>query len=341
MPSIAKTYYLSGRVTPIDIKENSGNNLIDYQVMIQLTSSWDGWRYVRSDASDIYFTDSGGNPLYFWIEAWDYANKNAIIWVKVPLIPANGVARIYLYYGGANPYSSYRSADKTFIFFDDFLGSSLDTSKWQVVWNDGYATVTISNSVLSIYDNSGHSAWYAYAIQGKTSFGINKALEAKVRYVYGGTYPNSRRFLAMKNSGDTYIVDALDGRATVTPDHVAQYYQRSTWTSNYTEVGLINRKAGSSTTVKDNNAQNWNTWLRTRLTWTPSITRYIENNSQRFSNTGTIPTINQAVQILLSRGANDGTAGLEVDWVAVRNYVEPEPSVTINPSSPPRDLDLV
>jgi len=46
LPTLAQAYYLLGRITPIDIKENSGNNLIDYQVMIQLTSSWDGWRYV-------------------------------------------------------------------------------------------------------------------------------------------------------------------------------------------------------------------------------------------------------------------------------------------------------
>jgi len=106
-------------VYAIDIKENAGVNLTDYQVKIVLENiGFTDWANLTADS--IYFLDSAGNPLYFWIERLDTANKRSTIWVKIPSIPANSIVRIYMYYGGSNPYSSYNDPYKTFLFFEDF-----------------------------------------------------------------------------------------------------------------------------------------------------------------------------------------------------------------------------
>ena len=85
MPTLAKVYYLTaGYKTPIDITEQAGQDLSDYQVKIVLDSSWDGWDKVSPTGSDIFFLDEYGNPLYFWIEKFDKTNYLAILWVKLP-----------------------------------------------------------------------------------------------------------------------------------------------------------------------------------------------------------------------------------------------------------------
>jgi len=106
--------------TPITITEQSGNDLSDYAVKIELDDTWDGWDTVI-DGSDIYFLDENGNPLYYWIEKFDKQNKHAIIWVKIPFLPANSSITIYMHYGATpNPYAEYNDPNQVFLFFDDF-----------------------------------------------------------------------------------------------------------------------------------------------------------------------------------------------------------------------------
>ena len=61
----------------------------------------------------------GTTLLDYWIESWDNLGDTAIVWVKVPSVPALGTATLYMYYG--NP-SANDAADgsATFAFYDDF-----------------------------------------------------------------------------------------------------------------------------------------------------------------------------------------------------------------------------
>ena len=103
----------------ITIIEQSGSDLADYQVCIDLDSTNFDFSKTQTNGEDIRFTDASGNLLPYWIEEWDSVNKRAKVWVKVPSIPANSETEIYMYYG--NPeVASASDADATFIFFDDF-----------------------------------------------------------------------------------------------------------------------------------------------------------------------------------------------------------------------------
>ena len=103
----------------IKITEQSGSDLTDYQVLIELNSTNFDFSHAQTNGEDIRFADTDGNLLSYWIEEWDSVNKKAKVWVKVPSIPANSSVEIWMYYG--NPRLEDASdGEATFEFFDDF-----------------------------------------------------------------------------------------------------------------------------------------------------------------------------------------------------------------------------
>ena len=118
---------------PITITNTLAQTLTDYQVRIELNSTNFDFAQAQPNGSDIRFTLSDGvTKIPYWIQEWDSVNQKAIIWVKVPQIPANGKTIIYMYYGNSEAVSE-SNGDSVFIFFDDFKGTELNTTKWKVV----------------------------------------------------------------------------------------------------------------------------------------------------------------------------------------------------------------
>jgi len=327
MPTLAQTYYIAyfipKKVTPIDVKENSGNNLTDYQIMIQLTSSWDGWSLVASDGSDIYFIDSSGNPLYFWIEKWDYTNKNAIIWVKIPSIPANGIVRIYMCYGGVNPYSSYRDGTKTFNFFDDFssLSSNWVLGSWYNPNNpskptasivDGWLRWTGTDSSGILYYNGGISHIGGFAVEGR---------------VNPYSYPSNAGyyiFFIFASSSDA------SARTNQKASTGAIAYNKHYW-SLVTYVGETDTSVAIS--------QNVITRVSFRLT--PNKQVLVVDGNTLATRTDALTLPNPIYLALFSADVDANTFDYRADYVFVRNYVDPEPSITINPSVAPKDIEVL
>jgi len=135
---------------PITISNtNNPNGLADFQVLVVVdTASLVSAGKMKSDCSDIRFTDENGTLLPYWIEDGTANTENTRIWVKVPSIPAGSTKTIFMYYG--NPSASPASnGDAVFLFFDDFNGVTLNTSKWNIVdvWNANY---TLSNGQLVV-----------------------------------------------------------------------------------------------------------------------------------------------------------------------------------------------
>ncbi|MHA2362595.1 MAG: DUF2341 domain-containing protein [Candidatus Hodarchaeales archaeon] len=146
---------------------------IDYQIKVQLNTSTFNYSYAKVDGSDLRFYDLNGNWLYYWIETWNNTGTS-IVWVK---IPTSGTSEIEMYFG--NPLASSKSnGDTTFIFFDDFLGTSIDSSKWTT--DTGiYSTVTVANGKVKIITDNTYD-WFQltaigfhdwYVIYGQASGG--------------------------------------------------------------------------------------------------------------------------------------------------------------------------
>ena len=136
-------------LSEIIITERSGQDLTDYQVRIELDENWKGWSIVSKNKDSMFFIDDNGQPLYFWIESFDSTNKQAVIWVKIPSIPASSSITVYLCHSISNPYRNYNNPEQVFLVFDDFT-----VDKGYVNVGPGSGTYSISNSVLYMKQTS-------------------------------------------------------------------------------------------------------------------------------------------------------------------------------------------
>ncbi len=123
------TYYsisLSGangsywnRRVPIYIKSPIG--IQNYPILISLN-------YMNLDENEIRFTfyNNTETEIPYWVEEWP-----GRIWVKIPYLNKSFTTTIYLYYGNKNALNK-SNGNEVFEFFDDFKGTSLNTSKWNI-----------------------------------------------------------------------------------------------------------------------------------------------------------------------------------------------------------------
>jgi len=162
---------------PFKIQLNPSTPENDYPIKIQLNTSNFIYSGVKPDGGDIRFFDINNNSLNYWIENWDNTSTS-IIWVKVP---NSGTSKLYMDYG--NPLAiSESNGTNVFMFFDDFEGTSLDTSLWNTDIG-GYSSVTVSGGEVRIFSDA-PAEWYqtadfgfhlGYVIHGAT-FGIKMSL---------------------------------------------------------------------------------------------------------------------------------------------------------------------
>jgi len=336
VPNIAKAYVLGmpiGYATPIAVSERSGQNLTNYAVGIPLTSSWDGWDIVKSDGSDIYFLDENINPLYFWIENFDYTNKRAIIWTNIPSLPANSTKKIYLVYGAGNPYIGYRNPYNVFTFFDHFDESVLPSSWSKTMINYGTNNTVsswstrVSSSLLTI-TTTGGDIWivsqfpFVYINTALSSFAV------RVKY-----QSDNMASLATSWAKAGIVVAASDLSYVAVFVRAYNYYlqiwegYKGTSQIEYHGSGNINPPLYLELRFTPNlfkayysgDLYTWNLWK----SWTPYHTSF--------------PLIGLSA---ISHGS--GTINADFDYIYIRPYVDPEPSVTIGSSVRLlRDLDTL
>ena len=292
---------------PITITNNSVNTLTDYQVLITLDGSFDFSR-ARSDGADVRFTSNDDVDLPFWIESWDPAGNLARIWVRIPSIP-NGNTIIYLYYGNPAASSASNGSD-TFEFFDDDWTNL--TSRWQ--FNHG-TTLVLNNGIASFasVDNSGNTGTM---LQTLSSYTPSHVLGFRGWFKTGGGFFKWGGFL----SGD--VAPYLDiGTIAGGPPYIIV-------------TNSINGPRASSDLGDQTSA-----FHVYELAWTNSVVRAFLDHatSPAGSNTQYIPTGSLPFQI---GNYNDSRATFDVDWVYLRNYQEPGPSISIGPAEGSQSADL-
>jgi hypothetical protein len=175
---------------PVTIN-NPGDALSDYQVLVTLNSSNFDYSKTSPDGSDLRFTDYNNSvSYYYWIETWNITGTSKI-WVNVFSVPSVD-SKMYMWHN--NPSAGSESdGDVTFVFFDDFEGTSLDTSKWNVVTNRGILDVV--DGYLRLYRpaNMGQEIASVPSFSGCTIIEYRqKILQSNYYYssVYYGTSPD-------------------------------------------------------------------------------------------------------------------------------------------------------
>ena len=178
---------------PLDISNVTGAELVDFQVEINLGSSFD-FSAANSDGSDIRFTMAGGAELLpYWIESWNAAGSEATVWVKVPSIPDGGTA-IHMYYGNSSA-TSASNGTATFRFFDDFSGGGTQTGNWirtlsysGGVWGPGYVS-HVWNYVMEMQQGSMYYA-IARAQNGWTTPSMDAEIVQEFNYIHSQMRPD-------------------------------------------------------------------------------------------------------------------------------------------------------
>jgi PKD repeat protein len=282
---------------------NTGSNLTDYQLMFTVNRSAGSdsgfTTYLNgkceSDYDDIRFTTGENTLCDYWIES--SSSTVATIWVEVPSIvnsTAYGSTTMYLYYGNAVA-SAVSDGDNTFPLFDDFPGSSLNATKWNVLGG----VITVASGSVSWTTGSGT--------------GINSVK------AFGTNYSLVTRFKPHEVTG-VHVSDPI-GFQSGTGTYYAVFYN-----------GYLT--AGKQTAIVRNNGSVSEKLFTNPGVDVFHRYEIIRNGSTSViaildGATGTITTNFPTTDLPVKLGS-DGTLGYDpyVDWVLVRKYTATEPTVS-------------
>ena len=217
---------------PITVTNLGATMLTNYQVSVTVnTQALVTAGKMISTGDDIRFSDTGCVNLPYWIES-GMNTVATVIWIKVDTIPASGSATIYLYYG--NPAATAAaSGTSTFIFFDDFLGSSVDPLMWNTVTDFG--TLSVGGGNVSF------TATTAVLLESVNSYPGPYYSEMNVVSATG-TWPN----IAQGDLGNYNLTGSamfMDGSA------VTMCMSNTVSTPEYSGSTLINVPLGATTGI--------------------------------------------------------------------------------------------
>jgi len=292
----------------INLQTPSGSTPTNYQILINITYDSD----MNSNFSDLRFIDYTDNTtqLAYWIEDKDNGNW-AQIWVKNENnITTANQTHIWMYYGNPSA-TSNSNGENTFEFFDDFIGTTLDTNKWQIN-ADSY---TVSNSILQISIG-------AVSIKDALSFNINDGytLEGKIRYPslashYSGTL----------SAQSSHYTQGSNHGADATSLYMRQDNSRNVyrWTGTGSSSSY-NCGSGTVFTSIDN------TWYILGSNFdNTGVTLTKDRTSEWTYTCGWTKNI-KYISLGSFYGASDyNIQDTEYDWVLIRKYTSNEPSVSI------------
>ena len=156
------------------------------------------WSLVRSDGFDIRVFDHLFNQLWFWVEEFDYANKKAKIWVKLP----ENSEELNIAFGNEKASESlYNNGGETLEFLDDF--EDRDISDW-LTYNGVWTAENGYLEQLST-DVNGYRAKHS-----EFSSGRDIVIEAKV-YIHSNIPTGivfAQTFGTARDAVNGYLVDA-------------------------------------------------------------------------------------------------------------------------------------
>ena len=282
---------------------NSGSALTNYQVLVNFTSS-NFPTSANVSGADIRFTDFGGNELSYWIESWDYTDRSAQIWVKMPSIQAGATATIRMYYENPSA-SSSNNGDNTFFFFDDFPGTSINWSKWNLSSTkpcsmphdpDGLETLEIdANGNLHISEAG--SYWCALRSENitfpeKWAYSVKLKVDADANFQAFGVDWTSTSFFPYDTTGTPYD-------RTITYDTSYEIKSANVDATNWGEYIIIRNNTG---------------------------VYFYDKGSLENIHTSQVPSSggNRTLHFTVAGGRH-----MYVEFVKVRKYISPEPSVSV------------
>ncbi|MEM5784998.1 MAG: DUF2341 domain-containing protein [Candidatus Aenigmatarchaeota archaeon] len=281
----------------LKVGESSGASGYDFHLNNHSASFPSG----KNQGGDLRFTSSNGTTLLdFWVESVSGSSPNrlAYIWVEVA-DDLSSSKDIYCYYGNSSA-TNYSNGDNTFILFDDFDGSSLNTNKWTLA----KGSVNISNSILNFE--------YRTAIRSVSLFSRGIRIRQLSNVNYTGSYQYTHTWWG-DNYHTTYATPNGNG-------YISKY------SSDYYHLVDITKVVNNTPTtiVQNNNVYLGTTWhLFDFLIDIDDYLKILVDNEEKVSTTDTTFT-NQTFYVW--RNGYIDMANSPCNWIFVAKYIYPEPS---------------
>ncbi|WP_457750863.1 DUF2341 domain-containing protein [Thermococcus sp.] len=129
------------------VNNTNGVNFTNYVLNFTMSGNW--------SALYPYITTLNGTRLYYWYY-YNPSQDVTLFWVRFNL--TSSLQYLKLFYGNSTAYNPiYTDPRKVFTFFDDFEGTSLNTSAWNIPSSQNLSDYNVSNSLLEL--KSGQWLW--------------------------------------------------------------------------------------------------------------------------------------------------------------------------------------
>ena len=291
---------------PINISNTAGD-LTNYQVRLDLNSSNVGSHFNWSNnGSDIRFTNSTDNELYFWIESWNSTGQEATIWVNATSLPNNQNTTIYMYYGNSEA-SSVSNGTATFEQFWDCDTDPFTTSRTGDGITHEISSTTYFEGNGSVYMTAQDSSlmeldWTDISGDKKVILWLRKPSgdsgKTNINLGNGGTFEvEAGPYFHLDTNGDLI---AFDGTSSNT---ISNAFQLDTW--QRWEI------------IVHTNSKTWDLYINGEN----KVSDYDYYDSS-ISSIATLETGNP------SGTATDQVAHEYYDAISIAKYADPEPTVS-------------
>ena len=296
----------------ITITNNAAQTLTNYQVNFTLdTANLIAQGKMRSDCGDLRVTLSDGQTLLpYWVEPATCNTNTTKIWTNVSSIPANGLVTILVWYGNQQATPAVNGS-AVFPLYSDWESGTLEG--WNVLNGGG----TGSASVVSL---DGRYQLKLYAPNTSNRVQANKAFNSST-----AGYMIETILKTGSSVGDGILLGFSDGSMiSASQDYPNNGYVYSVARVNNAQDRIDIVSGGQATTLTSHsNALSANTYYRVGFAWYSSTFRAFFNNVQVLSATNTI--FSSFTYVFVSADVYDKY----FDWLFVRKYVSPEPSISV------------
>ena len=254
-------------------------------------------------SNDINFTaDDGATELKFWIE--DLTADPIKVWVKISA-DLDSNQTIYIYYGSSRT-TSLADGTNTFVLFDHFLGTTLDTT---TNWNAaGTGSNAVSGSILTITSDTG--AGNGYYVSSKATYTGGYAVEMRAAQAGDATHSVFEWAGFVITAGSSSLASCT---YCFRLNQADTYFTYAVY--NAVPAGTI----GNYSTAKDTNYHR----CSARRSGANPDTCVLDGDSHTVND-----AVNTAYYVTMEAYCNAaGYSGvIKIDWIAVRKYTATEPA---------------
>ncbi len=279
-----------------------------FQQMINAPDTVYG-NYSNSALDNVEFFYYNGTIIPSWLES--YTANNAVWWLKISSIPASSSITVYMGFAPkttnlfntvnvgeapelSNLYGEYDDGANVFNFYSNFAGTSLNTSKWDLISGnikvDNGLFVTNSTHLIS------NSFYYPGILEENNTVSSNIAGDG-LTYSINSSYSIQENNQPYWGHGNVYEVD----------DNTEKNLNTNL---NYYDSGIFG------------------------LEWYDNSIIGYHDYSDMGSTTSTFPITNSQIEIYYYTKSNDGTGTAYLNWVRLRavppNNVMPDIYFTQN-----------